>query len=1727
MIVQLHEKELLVYILKQLSALGSTDSPSQSSASSSSSASSASSSSIDTQQRDHKRRKLNQDPDSGQNQHHQGNKIRIFSNHICFHDVTCSSITKDFSISRGYVKCKVGKNGNTSLTWSKQKGSKQFTILEIGDIENEQTKSELTLLAKASKDNNCLMDFITISGKRQRDIGYFTIEIEYALDYVFTFANVAEDILNELVNYIFKGLANLNMEQEVSVEFFYKCILEHTGKLPLCHEQFDLPDLKTKLLNFQRKTVQWMLTKESALYDLDTGRCEQIIGISASSLNEDKNIIDTMNKIWYGWREIEFNGQQLCFNILTSHLSTIEHLRSYLLEYLKETDKNLYPTILPAKGLLCEEMGLGKTVESTALILLNPRPAEDIGKRISRPLYIMGDHKSMYKAKTTLIIAPNSIIQQWQDEITRLAPSLTVTEYKGIKSYKLMKNKPAIIAEYLGKFDVVFTSYTVLGNELNYANFSKLTRKTRAAKKEMEQFFNEESVQEVLLLLLLLPLPLLRALSAFPGKNLNQHTEEKKVDEEKEKQEKQETQETQERDLINSASLEFFHIPDISTKTIQPNSKMLDASSETFYEEALQREVALALEHNKIPDWYHKIDYACPLMLMQFWRVLLDEVQMVSLSSSKCFKSAELIPRFHSWGVSGTPIKRDLDDLQSYLKFLHYYPFDSIHGKKAWKLLISDSHKFQKFWSEMSLRHTKAMVEHDIRLPPQNRIRMTIPFNPVEQNNYDTRFAECLQDIGLDSEGNPTQNDWEMSTDRIQKMKTWLRNLRQLCCSPQFSSLNINRFNSKAAAMGFQQLYFVDTLKSLDDLLDEMLDKVYFEIAEKEKRKLELVIQSAEFLEFIYQPKHATKFLKEGIIETRKIIHRLRLLLQKLIEDYRKDRNKDAKDKLSKQPKYDNNGDANGDETQNIMEVDDAYNNIDHDDNIGTSQESDSYNGENKLEHRVSNLRIRLKNWHLLLHKLYFLYASANFQLYDPEFQLLIAKYQIDCNFDTLYKILDGCLGIDRADELAGIMSSMPKSYFFSVEDFVELPLPQKTETEFYKKAEDIRDEYLKPSLKYLQKVVHDKIQNRGLFCSWKSTFHDDGTKLIPKNSKKLFNVLPLIRLELDKVDDFGHSKCNLLLEKSAKLITALNVNAHEVNPKIYRLVELLIELVVPKEVEMIEYNKESHEHQQNGVDEKENGKVDVNGPGNETTENIYDWGLQKQQQIEDLLSDLGKLISERKLLLLGNTGVYNSLLSSRAEDLNFTTMMVELGSIEYSVNEPMSSKSSKISSPAIVQFTNLAKKLRNIFENQKTVSNMITREVNLNFNAIFNARVEYFKQLQQISDSVLPPTFIGFDREKLKKIDVELKFTRLEKSFVEQNRLIENSTGRLRYLSELVKESSSNNADDFDGAMMCIICRCEITSGSLTKCGHKFCKECLQHWMRNSQFCPMCKDRIQAGSVYNFNRFAQNLKAAEETTSSSSVDSFGVNMNSIYKPVDQSVVDEIQDIKLWSNYSSKVDMIVKQALYLRTKDRDVQIVVFSQWRRMLSILAIALNASGVTCATLGTKQLKRPRGGQGAMHLASTRTDPVELFKNPANKITCFLLDANAQASGLTLTNATHIFLCEPLINTSLELQAISRVHRIGQTRPTTVWMFTIANTVEESVVLTATRKRLNLIKETSQDNGTIVVNEHAMSIADSLTLNKSNGQKSLLEKRNAEGENVNSSDLWDAFFSSNLNKC
>lgn len=98
---------------------------------------------------------------------------------------------------------------------------------------------------------------------------------------------------------------------------------------------------------------------------------------------------------------------------------------------------------------------------------------------------------------------------------------------------------------------------------------------------------------------------------------------------------------------------------------------------------------------------------------------------------------------------------------------------------------------------------------------------------------------------------------------------------------------------------------------------------------------------------------------------------------------------------------------------------------------------------------------------------------------------------------------------------------------------------------------------------------------------------------------------------------------------------------------------------------------------------------------------------------------------------------------------------------------------------------------------------------------------------------------------------------------------------------------------------------------------------------------------------------------------------------------------------------------------------------------------------------------------------------------------------------------------------------RAIARVHRIGQHHPTTVWMYTVENTVEQSIYDISVTRRLAHIGRSS---GKVKRSEDAslenkLDAANTAELEET-PLGNLLAKGSSGGEVVGKEDLWNCLF-------
>jgi len=114
--------------------------------------------------------------------------------------------------------------------------------------------------------------------------------------------------------------------------------------------------------------------------------------------------------------------------------------------------------------------------------------------------------------------------------------------------------------------------------------------------------------------------------------------------------------------------------------------------------------------------------------------------------------------------------------------------------------------------------------------------------------------------------------------------------------------------------------------------------------------------------------------------------------------------------------------------------------------------------------------------------------------------------------------------------------------------------------------------------------------------------------------------------------------------------------------------------------------------------------------------------------------------------------------------------------------------------------------------------------------------------------------------------------------------------------------------------------------------------------------------------------------------------------------------------------------------------------LVFSQFTGFLDLAEERLEALGV--------QFHRLDGSTPA----AARAHRVAAFQ--AGKGDVFLISLKAGGSGLNLTAADYVILCDPWWNPAVEAQAAGRAHRIGQSRPVTVYRLLTAGTIEERII-------------------------------------------------------------------------
>ncbi len=179
------------------------------------------------------------------------------------------------------------------------------------------------------------------------------------------------------------------------------------------------------------------------------------------------------------------------------------------------------------------------------------------------------------------------------------------------------------------------------------------------------------------------------------------------------------------------------------------------------------------------------------------------------------------------------------------------------------------------------MRHTKQFVRDELRLPPQQRFVITMPFTPVEEQYYQSLFQQMCDDCEVDVNGAPLSDNWNPDDAVIvERMRSWLVRLRQSALHPEVGGRNRRALGNKEGP-----------LHTVDQVLEAMLEQSDSAIRIDQRNVLLSKLKRGQLLENSPRVKEALAIWTEVLADSSALVLECRQQLQREIEIHKTDEN--------------------------------------------------------------------------------------------------------------------------------------------------------------------------------------------------------------------------------------------------------------------------------------------------------------------------------------------------------------------------------------------------------------------------------------------------------------------------------------------------------------------------------------------------------------------------------------------------------------------------------------------------------------------------------------------------------------------------------------------------------------------------------------------------------------------------------------------------------------------
>ncbi|TBU46840.1 SNF2 family N-terminal domain-containing protein [Dichomitus squalens] len=1204
-------------------------------------------------------------------------------------------------------------------------------------------------------------------------------------------------------------------------------------------------------------------------------------------------------------------------------------------------------------GIVAEEPGLGKTLECISTIMMNPAEGRSpVNKRWDPEAKI-----EVKEIKTTLIVTPPQLAPQWADELAQHAPSLKVLIYEGWQKVTVPISDRDIALEREKRKAAKAKARAAAAARAN----GKGKKKTVASRA-----------------------PKARGSSKGKGKACAKDSDEEDgmdVDSEHEHEAKDENEE----EILDWCA--YVNTFDVCITTYN----------------VLQHDLGVARPPPSRPrrafvQYSTAARSRSPLVMCEWYRVIMDEVQMVG--GGKTEEMVSLIPRLSSFAVSGTPARSQVADLIHVLKFLRIGAVTDVPRTWTRLQLPGYVHEFTELFRRYTVRTMKEAVKEELTIPPQTRYLVPIELGRVERHFYDQTLDAALLDLGLDARGVAATENWEVD---VAKLRHWLRRLRGLCTHPQVGQLAVNAVD---------KLHKPGVLKSMAEVLETMREQNWRNYMEDRTEKISTMTTLAQLLQQDdgnrNRYRQALDMLLEAEQEADKLIADLkeaqaeyakeREKLQSEMAQLRASRRQDSSEAQTEKSKDSDFSKGKGKAKDNGKEQDKEERTGSESPDFDLDEEGIPRNPAGEA-HRAKGISIhgRMRSVRIALHRVKFLQGDV-YHVLGKSYEA--AESEAYAAAEELRRAL-----------LRGTEEAAERAMTYLDHDPVVKALKEK---DLYVKTPYLGRGGLKSY--HLMEEGNELIE--GLL--------NEQSALLWQWRQKLIALLtqPLGNKGDDDADGQEYSRS---LETQGEAEAYLQAYAALLADRRETLTAERT-LLAAHDVREVKARKTKAARKAEASE-----YVALNDPEVIQLDRLDDQEMLPEHEV------IAKTLNDERKALLDEFDPGRAIKS----------VLVDLNHIV--VN------SQKKDDPERIMAQEGVAKLRSLIAEQGKLIDRLQSDL-AHLRKAFNERIAYFRQLQEISDTVAEATFETTLQDSI--MDLREKQTQLDTK-------IKAARARQRYMDNLSKSHEEGTMDEDDKT--CILCKCEFIRGYITQCAHVYCEDCMKAWITRPEgkACPVCRvpintDQLQRFSIDNLDEPAEARGPAKLLKSNEALPRSRRQIQ--YNFISAQTLQDIQSMDVYGSYGSKIETLVQHLLYLEVTDPGAKSIVFSAWADSLLIIQHALRANGINCLRVDQNSGRRNAAKK-------FRTDPT---------ISVLLLHGSRENAGLNVTCASRVFLVESVVHHAFEVQAIARIDRMGQTRPTEVYCYYAEDSVERNILDLAAKQGLSLY---TRDNaaGTLNVTSFA----------------------------------------------